>query len=226
MASVLSGSRSARLDRRLVYDKGLATNVSSAVFESELSSLLLVIATVKPGVEPAAVEQEIDAVLGDLLATGPTADELQRARSRRLADFVRGIERLGGFGGRSDVLAESLTFDGKADAYLDQLETLATATPAQVQAAAREWLQTFHYTMTVRPYPTVTPGRRPAPIARCCRRWATRPRCSSRRCSGRRCPTDSRSCCSSGMRRRSSTSPSPSTPGTLPIRRARRGSRR
>ena len=33
------------------------------------------------------------------------------------------------------------------------------ATPAQVQAASREWLQTFHYTMTVRPYPTVTPGR-------------------------------------------------------------------
>ena len=55
-AGVLSGSRSARLDRRLVYDKGLATNVSSVVFESELSSLFLVIATVKPGVEPAAVE--------------------------------------------------------------------------------------------------------------------------------------------------------------------------
>jgi zinc protease len=157
-AGVLSGSRSARLDRRLVYDKGLATNVSSVVFDSELSSLFLVIATVKPGVEPSAVEREIDATIADLIATGPTADELQRARSRRLADFVRGIERLGGFGGRSDVLAESLTFEGKADAYLDQLDTIATATPAQVRATAREWLQTFHYTMTVRPYPKLTPG--------------------------------------------------------------------
>jgi len=129
------------------------------VFESELSSLFLVIATVKPGVEPAAVEHEIDSVISGLIATGPTAGELQRARSRRLADFVRGTERLGGFGGRSDVLAESLTFEGKADGYLDQLEVLATATPAQVQAASREWLQTFHYTMTVRPYPAVTPGR-------------------------------------------------------------------
>jgi zinc protease len=110
-------------------------------------------------VEPATVEHEIDAVLGDLLATGPTADELQRARSRRLADFVRGIERLGGFGGRSDVLAESLTYDGRADAYLDQLEALATATPAEVRATARDWLQTFHYTMTVRPYPKLAPGQ-------------------------------------------------------------------
>jgi len=59
----------------------------------------------------------------------------------------------------SDVLAESLTYDGRADAYLDQLEALATATPAEVRATARDWLQTFHYTMTVRPYPRLVPGQ-------------------------------------------------------------------
>ncbi len=159
VAQVLSGSRSSRLDRRLVYDRALATSVSAGLLDRELAGMFLVTATVKPGVDPAAVEREIDTVLADLVRTGPTAAELQRARSRTLAGFTRGIERLGGFGGRSDVLAESLTFDGKADGYLDRLEVMATATPAQVQAAAREWLQTFHYTMTVRPYPALTPGR-------------------------------------------------------------------
>ena len=46
-AGVLSGSRSARLDRRLVYDKAMATNVSASVLERELASLFLIVATVK-----------------------------------------------------------------------------------------------------------------------------------------------------------------------------------
>jgi zinc protease len=158
-AEVLSGSRSARLDRRLVYDTGVATAVSASVFDSELASLFMVIATVKPGVEPSQVEREIDAVLARFLASGPTPEELQRARSRLLSTFVRGTERLGGFGGRSDVLAEGATFGGRADAYLPRLEALASSSAGAVHAAARQWLDAFHYTMTVRPYPPLAPGQ-------------------------------------------------------------------
>ncbi|MGH8853955.1 MAG: insulinase family protein, partial [Telluria sp.] len=61
------------------------------------------------------------------------------------------LERVGGFGGRSDVLAESMTYGGKPDAYLDRLELFATSTPAEVKLAANRWLRANHYTMTVRP---------------------------------------------------------------------------
>ena len=65
----------------------------------------------------------MDAVVGELLAAGPDQPTNCSARAAaRWPTSSRGIERLGGFGGRSDVLAESMTFDGKADAYLDQLE--------------------------------------------------------------------------------------------------------
>jgi zinc protease len=157
-ASVLSGSKSARLDRRVVYEKELATQVNAATLDGEIASTFVLRALLKPGVEAAAVEREFDSVLKAFLADGPTAAELQRAQSRELAGFVRGIERLGGFGGRSDVLAESLTFGGHADAYLDQLERMATATPAQVRAAAVRWLDAPHYTVVVRPYPKLHPG--------------------------------------------------------------------
>ncbi|MGH9903297.1 MAG: M16 family metallopeptidase, partial [Pyrinomonadaceae bacterium] len=122
-AEVLTGSKSARLDRRLVYEKGLATNVSAGVNGRELGSLVTVTVTVKPGADPSEAEREMDGVIKDLIEKGPTAEELERARSRTLADFLRGIERLGGFGGRSDVLAESQTYGGSPDAYLDKLET-------------------------------------------------------------------------------------------------------
>jgi zinc protease len=158
-ASVLSGSKSARLDRRLVYEKNLVTQTAANLDRSEIASLFGVQAMPKPGVDAATVEREVEAVLRAFLAEGPTPAELQRAQSRLLAAFVRGTEALGGFGGRGDVLAESLTFGDDADAYLDRLERIATATPAQVKAAAARWLEAPHYTMVVRPYPALTPGQ-------------------------------------------------------------------
>lgn len=157
-ASVLSGSRSARLNRRLVYEKQLATTVSAFVWEKFLSSDVIVMATAKPGVEVAAVEREMDAVIAQLVTEGPTSEELRRAQSRALGDFARGIERLGGFGGRSDILAESLTYDGKPDGYIDRLEVLARATPQDVRASAKKWIDTFHYTLVVTPHPELKPG--------------------------------------------------------------------
>ncbi len=158
-ADVLSGSKSARLDRRLIYEKELATDVSSAVFDSELGSLFLIIATVKPGVNPSNVESEIDSVVNDLLDKGVTAEELGRSQNRNLADFLRGTERLGGFGGRSDILAESMTYGDAPDFYLNRLEWMATATPADVKAAANKWLRANHYTMLVKPFEKLTAGK-------------------------------------------------------------------
>ena len=158
-ASVLSGSRSARLDRRLVYEQELATAVSADVSASELASTVVITATVKDGIDPSRVEQEMDRVVAELLKQGPTEAELQRARSRILANFVRGAERLGGFGGRSDILAQSMTFDGRPDGYLDRLERIATVPATDVRDVSRRWIDAPHYTMVVRPFPALTPGQ-------------------------------------------------------------------
>jgi zinc protease len=151
-ASVLSGSRSARLNRRLVYEQELATTVSADMDGSEIAGLFDVTATVKDGVDPARVEEQMDRVIADLIRQGPTEAELQRARSRILADFSRGAERLGGMGGRSDILAQSMTYDGTPDGYLNRLERTSRATAAEVRAAGKRWLDAPHYTLIVKPF--------------------------------------------------------------------------
>ncbi len=158
-AEVLSGSKSARLDRRLVYEKELVTNIGTFVDDSEIAGAFYIQATVKPGVDPAVVEKEIDTIVADLIAKGPTAEEVQRAQSRSLAGFVRGMETLGGFGGRSEILAESQTYGGRPDAYLDRLETMAKSTPADVQKVAKAWLDAPHYTLLVTPLPPLAAGK-------------------------------------------------------------------
>ena len=159
LAEVLSGSKSARLDKALVYEKELLTDVAAFVWDKELASNFVVQGTVKPGVDPAVAEKAIDDIVKDVIKNGVAADELQRAKSRQTASFVRGIERLGGFGGRSDVLAESMTYGGSPDAYLESLENMSTATAADVNKAAKTWLDANHYTLVVHPYPQLAPGK-------------------------------------------------------------------
>ena len=151
-ADVLAGSKSARLDKKLVYEKQLATNVSAFVNDGELASTLNISATVKPGVNPADVEREMDAIINEALDKGVSDEELERAQNRNLSGFLRGTERLGGFGGRSDILAESMTYGGEPDYYLKRLEAMATATPESVKATANKWLRANNYTMLVKPF--------------------------------------------------------------------------
>ena len=159
-AEALSGSRAARLDRRLVYERKLATSVSASILDRESAGLFMVTITLAPRVEPAAAERELDAVLAEYLKTGPTAGELSRARTSAYARFVRGIERLGGFGGRSDVLAESMTYGGSPDAYLQRFGVMNTASAEEVAAVSRQWLGTQHHlTLTVMPIPALRPEK-------------------------------------------------------------------
>ena len=105
---------------------------SASAFSSQLGSNFLIIATVKRGVDPAKVEAIIDEELKRLLAEGPTQVELDQARTVLKAGFVRGIERIGGFGGKADALAECAVFTGNPGCFRDSLATIEKATVADL----------------------------------------------------------------------------------------------
>jgi zinc protease len=153
--SVLAGSESSLLERQLVFEKGLATSVQAGVQDSELASLFLVVASVRPGVDPADLERELDALLAKSLAQLPETAAIDRARTGEVAAFVRGKERLGGFGGRSDVLAESATYFGDPEGYLQRFRDYRAITAAELRDTARTWLSRPSYTLQVDPFPAL-----------------------------------------------------------------------
>jgi zinc protease len=157
-AQVLASGKTSRLYKRLVYDDQLATDVMAMQGTSELGSNFVVQASVRPGGDPAAVEKAIKEELARYLARGPTADEVARARTQRLASFIRGVERIGGWGGVSDVLARCQTFGGDPACYKAELSTVKKASPAAVLAASRRWLSDGVYVLTVRPFPELAAG--------------------------------------------------------------------
>jgi predicted Zn-dependent peptidase len=63
-----------------------------------------------------------------------------------------GQVRIGGFGGKADLLAECATYAKDPACYLTSLANMDAATPASIRAIAQEWLTPNHYTLTVSPF--------------------------------------------------------------------------
>jgi zinc protease len=154
VTDVLAAGKTSRLYKRLVYDEQIATDVSAYVDLREIGGQLVIRATAKPGGDLARVEGAIDEELARFIQTGPTASELRRVKTQSRATFIRGIERIGGFGGKSDVLARNEVFTGSADHYLVTQRRIAAATAANLKSAAGRWLSDGSWVLEVHPYPT------------------------------------------------------------------------
>ena len=154
VTDVLAAGKTSRLYKRLVYDDQIATDVIAYVDLREIGGQLVIRATAKPNGDLARVERAIDEELARFIQAGPTASELRRIKTQSRANFIRGIERIGGFGGKSDVLARNEVFTGSADHYLVTQRRIATATAGELKSAATRWLSDGDWVLEVRPYPT------------------------------------------------------------------------
>ncbi|MFZ5609784.1 MAG: M16 family metallopeptidase [Pseudomonadota bacterium] len=155
-ARALSMGKSSRLYKDLVYDSQLATAVDASIEEHELASIFTIEIDVKKGVEPATVEARLDRILGDFLAKGPSKSELERGATTINATIIRGLEQVGGFGGKAVALAEGALYAGDPNFILKALDWIEAATPADVKAAAGQWLSKGYYQLTVLPFGAFT----------------------------------------------------------------------
>jgi zinc protease len=153
LSDVLVSDKASRLYKRLVYDEQIATDVGAFLDQREIGSLFIIQATAKPGSDLKQIEKGINEEVQKLFAAPPAQDELERVRTQIFANFVRGAERIGGFGGKSDILASSEVFGGSPDSYKHSLNRMAAATVTDVQQAGKRWLSDGVYTLEIVPYP-------------------------------------------------------------------------
>ncbi|MCC6548502.1 MAG: insulinase family protein [Ignavibacteriaceae bacterium] len=154
MASdILSSGKTSRFYKRLVYDEQIATSVNAFYAPGEIGSQFYIVATAKPGVDLKKVEQVLDDEFNKFLKEGPTAKEMERVKTQIFASFVRGVERVGGFGGKSDILAENEVYGDTPDYYKTRLGWVESATAAEIKKAANEWLSDGVYILEVHPFP-------------------------------------------------------------------------
>lgn len=155
VAQILGRGKTSRLYKRLVYKDQTATSAVATNDSHEIGGQFDFTLTAKPGVDLKKMEDAANEELQAFLKSGPTEPELQLAKTRLTGDYVRRVERIGGFGGKSDVLARCQTFTGNPECYKDYLKGVRDATVAGVKKAANDWLSDGDYILEVQPYPAV-----------------------------------------------------------------------
>ena len=153
-AMVLGGGKTSRLYKRLVYKDQIATSAVGGNDGSEIGGQFDMTLTARPGADVAKMERAADEELQALMKNGPTEAELRLAKTTILARYTRMMERVGGFGGKSDLLAACQTYTGNPDCYKVYLERIKAATPASVKKAMNDWLSDGDFILQVDPYPT------------------------------------------------------------------------
>ncbi|HYK42920.1 MAG TPA: pitrilysin family protein [Thermoanaerobaculia bacterium] len=139
---ILTDGLASRLSKVLVYDKQLCSSVNSFSNNAEISGFFTVIATARPEASLSEIERIVTDEIARLAKTGPTAVELGRAKAKYEFGFVSGLERIGGFGGKADVLNKYNTYLGDPASFQEDIVRHRRATVESIRAAADRWLNT------------------------------------------------------------------------------------
>jgi predicted Zn-dependent peptidase len=153
IAAVLSSGKNSRLYKKLVYDMQIASSVSAFEFSKEIASNFIVQTNVKPGKDVKEVERIVLAEIRNLIDNGPTEEELKRVKASYFAGFIKGLERIGGFGGVSDILASNQTYFGDASYYKTVLKFVEEATVEDLTNTMQKWLNRGKHTLVCNPFP-------------------------------------------------------------------------
>ena len=157
-SSVLVGGKNSPLYKELVYEKQIATSVSSFYYDREIAGMFFIVADVVAGVDPADVESAMDDVMATFIKRGPNPKLLKAEKTKILAGFIRGIQRIGGFGGKSDLLATCQTYTGDPGCYQKNAAYLDAVTPSKMKTTFAEWIDDTPYVLTILPTDKYTVG--------------------------------------------------------------------
>ncbi len=142
LAHVLGGGSNSRLFRALVVEKRLATNAGSWYSGTSLDATRFgVYGTPAAGVALEKLEAALDAEIETMRDNGPTAEELERSKSRMIADFVYAQDNQGQL---ARLYGTALTTGSNVEAVLARPERLRAVTAEQVRDAARRYLDKRH----------------------------------------------------------------------------------
>ncbi|MBD3648335.1 MAG: insulinase family protein [Pseudomonadales bacterium] len=153
VGDVLTMGKNSRLYKRLVYDEQLVSSVNAYTTGGEIAGTFEITAMINPGVKEEVVDRIIEEELAKFLKEGPTRKELERVKVQTISGFIRGIEQIGGFGGKSDILASNYVYTGDPAYYKKELEWIQNASRDDLKDVANEWLSDGMYQLEIRPFP-------------------------------------------------------------------------
>ena len=151
MASLLTGGKNSSLYQELVYKRRLATSVSAFYYDRELAGQFWIAIDLAKGQSLAELEAALDDTLSEFIKRGPNAKRLKNTKTSIRASWIKGLQRIGGFGGKSDLLAYAEVYSGDPGGYLKFINDMMDITNKDLKNTASTWLTDGVYVLTVVP---------------------------------------------------------------------------
>jgi len=148
LASVLTGARTKRLTKALVFDSQAATGVGAFQDSHEDVGDFQISVTPRPGHSLTDLEAATDAILTKLKAEGPTAAELQMASAGLELEFVSGLEDNIN---KAFILADGAGFHGSSAYFQTEYQKLLGVTAADVKRVANQYLTSGRVVLSIVP---------------------------------------------------------------------------
>jgi zinc protease len=159
LGSILSGSRTARLTKALVYDQQAAAQLSARQSSNEDVGEFGMIVTPRPNHTLTELETAADAIIERLKTEGPTAEELQKATASEELAFLNGMQSNLGKAGR---LSAGAGFYGDAGQYKKDYQATLAVTAADVKRVAAKYLTRNRVVLSVVPTGKTDQAAKPA----------------------------------------------------------------
>jgi zinc protease len=138
LAFILGHGSTSRLYRALVMERQVAVNAGSWYSSSALDATRFgVYGSPKPDVTLQQLEQAIDVVIDEVVAKGVTAEELERAKSRLVADAIYAHDSQATM---ARWFGAALTTGSTVETVLSWPDRIRAVTAEAVHAAAKTWL--------------------------------------------------------------------------------------
>ena len=152
LGTILSGGRSARLDRELVHGKdAVATYADVTYLQLEDMGGIAAGAGLLPGRDVAEAEAALVKVIAGVAENGVTAEELEKAKTQARVGIINGRRTATAL---ADQLGSAALFGQDANRVNTDLAKLEAVTPADIQRVARTYLRPERSTtLVVRPDP-------------------------------------------------------------------------
>src|ERR1035437_789836 len=159
LGAILSGPRTARLTKALIYDQQAAASVSARQGSNEDVGEFGMTVTPRPGHSLTDLEQAADAIVEKMKADGPTAEELQTATAGEELRFISGLQSELGKASR---LADGAGFHGDPGYFRTEYQKSLAVTAADVKRVANQYLTHGRVVLSVVPIGKVDQASKPA----------------------------------------------------------------
>jgi zinc protease len=156
---ILSGARTARLTKALVYDQQAAASVFARQGSNENVGDFGITITPRPGHSLTDLEQAADAIVDKLKAEGPTSEELQKATAGEELRFISGLQSELGKASR---LADAAGYHGDPAYYRTEYQKSLAVTPADVKRVANKYLTHGRVVLSIVPIGKTDQASKPA----------------------------------------------------------------